>query len=72
MQTTIVSIPGIHCDACSTLIKDVSSEFPAVQRVDVDTISKQVSLKHSEDFDKGKWVAAIEELGDTYKVQPIF
>ncbi len=72
MQTTIVSIPGIHCDACSTLIKDVSSEFPAVQSIDVDTISKQVSLKHGEDFDKEKWVAAIEELGDTYKVHPVF
>ena len=69
MQTT-VSIPGIHCDACSTLIKDVSSDFPEIESVEVDTNSKQVTVKHNDDFPKDRWVAAIEELGDTYKVQP--
>lgn len=72
MPTTIVSIPGIHCDACATLIKDVSTDFPEIQQVDVDTNAKQVTLKHTDDFPKDRWVAAIEELGDTYKVQPVF
>lgn len=71
MQTT-VSIPGIHCDACATLIKDVSSDFPEIESVEVDINSKQVTLKHTEDFSKDRWTAAIEELGDTYKVQPVF
>ena len=72
MATTIVSIPGIHCDACSTLIKDVSSDFSEIESVEVDTHSKQVTVKHNDDFPKDRWVAAVEELGDTYKVQPIF
>lgn len=68
MQTT-VSIPGIHCAACASLIKDVSSEFPMIQNVDVDTETKKVTLAHDENFDLSKWTEEIESLGDTYKVQ---
>ena len=70
--TTIVSIPGIHCDACANLIKDVSSDFPEIQSVDVDVNAKQVTLKHSDDFPKDRWVSAIEELDSKYKVEPLF
>ncbi len=72
MPTTIVSVPGIHCEACSSLIKDVSSDFPEIESVEVDINSKQVTLKHTDDFPKEKWAAALEELGDKYKVQPVF
>lgn len=66
---TIVTIPGIHCAACATLIKDVSSEFPQIQKADVDIDTKKVTLEHGEDFDLSKWTEEIETLGDTYKVQ---
>jgi copper chaperone CopZ len=72
MPTTIVSIPGIHCAACATLIKDVSSDFPEIQSVDVDVTSKQVTIQHGDDFPKDKWIAAVEELDAKYKVQPVF
>ena len=72
MNTTIVSIPGIHCDACSSLIKDVSSDFPEIESVEVDINSKQVTLKHTEDFPKENWIRALEDLGDKYKVEPVF
>ena len=71
MQTT-VSIAGIHCASCVSLIKEVSSDFPEIETVEVDTNSKQVTVKHNDDFPKDRWVAAVEELGETYKVQPIF
>lgn len=67
MQTTF-SIPGIHCASCAALIKDVSSEFPAIKSVNVDVDTKQVTLDHDESFDKQKWTAEIESLGDTYKI----
>lgn len=70
MKTT-VSIPGIHCDACVTLIKDVSSDFPQIQNVDVDLNAKTVTLEHAEDFDAPKWSEEIESLGDKYKVHPV-
>jgi copper chaperone CopZ len=70
MQTT-VSIPGIHCAACATLIKDVSSEFPQIQNVEVNEETKKVSLEHSEDFDLSKWIEEVQLLGDTYTVHPI-
>jgi copper chaperone CopZ len=70
MTTTTVSIPGIHCAACANLIKDVSSDFPQIQRVDVDIEKKTVTLEHADDFDQNAWNTEVESLGDTYKVQP--
>ena len=69
MQTT-VSIPGMHCASCAALIKDVSSEFPAIKKVNVDLQSKQVTLEHEEGFELHTWSAEIETLGDAYKVFP--
>lgn len=69
MPTTTVSIPGIHCEGCVNLIKDVSGDFPEIQNVAVDIASKQVTLAHSDTFPKDRWIASIEELGDKYKVQ---
>lgn len=68
---TIVSIPGIHCASCAAMIKDVSSDFPQIQNVDVDIEKKAVTLEHGEDFDKTKWSEEIESLGDTYKIHSI-
>ncbi|OGJ59106.1 hypothetical protein A2881_03510 [Candidatus Peribacteria bacterium RIFCSPHIGHO2_01_FULL_55_13] len=67
MQTTI-SIPGMHCASCATLIKDVSSEFPQIQKADVNVETKIVTIEHAEDFDFAAWKTEIEALGDTYKV----
>lgn len=67
MKTT-VSIPGMHCNSCAEMIKEVSSEFPAVQDVNVDLDSKKVSIEHEDDFDTRLWVKEIESLGEDYKV----
>lgn len=67
---TVVSIPGIHCASCAALIKDVSSEFPQIQRVDVGVDTKKVTLEHGNDFNISKWSKEIESLGDTYKIHP--
>ena len=68
---TIVSIPGIHCASCAALIKDISVEFPQIQKVDVDMSSKKVTIEHGDDFDFTKWKQEIEALGDTYTTLPI-
>lgn len=68
---TIVSIPGIHCDACARLIKDVSGEFPAIHNVDVHIETKTVTIDHDEDFTLAEWIAEIESLDEKYHVQPI-
>ncbi len=71
MQTT-VSIPGIHCASCAALIKDVSSEFPAIKNVGVDIDTKKVTLDYDEGFDIQKWTKEIEALDEKYKVHPAF
>ena len=70
-MTTTVSIPGIHCASCSALIKDVSSEFPAIKNIEVDIESKKVSLDHDGSFDMQKWTQEIEALDEKYKVFPL-
>ena len=70
MPTTTVQIPGIHCASCAALIKDVSSEFPAIKSVNVDLVSKKVTLEYESDFDLAKWQVEIEGLGEAYKVLP--
>ncbi len=70
MPTTKVSIPGIHCEACAKLIKDVSSENVQIKNVDVDLNTKTVTLDHEADFDLKKWSEEIESLDEKYKIQP--
>lgn len=67
----IVTIPGIHCASCAVLIKDVSSEFPSIQNVDVDVDTKSITLEHDESFDLKKWTEEIEALDPKYKVVPL-
>lgn len=70
MKTT-VSIPGIHCNSCAAMIKDVSSEFSQIAKVDVDVAAKRVTLEHDASFDVAAWSHEIEGLGETYRVYPI-
>ncbi len=67
---TTVSIPGIHCEACSSLIKDVSNEFPSIKSVNVDVDTKMVTLDHDDTFDIQKWTEEIEALDPKYKILP--
>ena len=66
---TVVSIPGIHCQSCAALIKDVSSEFPQIQKVDVDITTKKVTIEHGGDLPLETWKTEIESLGGSYKIQ---
>lgn len=70
MKTTL-SIPGIHCDSCVALIKDVSSDYPAIKNVDISLDSKIVTLEHSDDLDLHKWIEDVEALSDQYKVHVV-
>lgn len=65
---TTVSILGIHCPSCSSLIKDVSSEFPAIQSIEIDIDTKKATLDHDESFELQKWVEEIEALDPKYKI----
>ncbi len=68
MPSTTVSIPGMHCASCATLIQDVSADFSAIQRVEIDLQRKTVTIAHDASFDFHAWKRAIEELGDAYKI----
>ena len=70
MQTT-VSIPGIHCASCASLIKDISAEFPAIKKIDIDLATKRVTIEHDDQFDCAKWSEEIESLDEKYKIHPL-
>ena len=71
MSTTKVSIPGIHCEGCAKLIKDVTNDYPLVTNADIDLNTKIVTLEHDPDFDLTKWSEEIESLDEKYKVHPL-
>lgn len=68
---TIFSIPGMHCESCVSLIKEVSSDFPSIQNIDIQLGTKKVEIEHAESFDRNLWIKEVEGLGDTYKVQKV-
>lgn len=70
-MSTTVSIPGIHCKSCETLIKSVSEDFPAITSIVIDSAKKQVTLEHDEGFNLADWSKAIGELGPDYRVQSL-
>ena len=67
---TTVSIPAIHCEGCASLIKDVSSDFPAVTKTDVDLATKLVTIDHDGSLDLAAWSAEVEAANPEYKVLP--
>ncbi len=68
LMQTIVKIPGMHCEGCVNLIKDVSMEEPGVQNIEIDLDTKIVTLEHDDTFDMADWKDGIEILDDAYKV----
>ncbi|MFH1444478.1 MAG: heavy-metal-associated domain-containing protein [Candidatus Peregrinibacteria bacterium] len=68
---TLVQIPGIHCQFCAVLIRDVSQEFPSIQNIDVNVDLKTVDLRHDGHFDLTSWTGAVEELNTSYTVKPL-
>jgi copper chaperone CopZ len=67
-MTTRVSIPGIHCEGCARLIKDVSGDYPAIAKLDVDLQAKTVTIQHEPAFDLAAWTKEIEALNEAFKV----
>jgi copper chaperone CopZ len=68
MQMT-VSIPGIHCKACETLIRDVSTEFPQITSLSFDLSKKQVQIVYDEGFDFNQWSMAVGKLSPDYQAK---
>ncbi|MBI2453906.1 heavy-metal-associated domain-containing protein [Candidatus Peregrinibacteria bacterium] len=68
MANSTFSIPGMHCQSCAALIRDVSGEFAGITKVDVDVGSKNVVVEHADGFDLSPWIAGVEALGEAYKV----
>ena len=58
----------MHCASCAALIKDISSEFPSIRNIDIDVVSKKVTIEHTEEFDAQKWTQEVESLDEKYKV----
>lgn len=65
---TVVSVPGLHCNSCTLLVKDVSSEFPAIKDVNINLTTKRVEIDHTDDLDITAWTKAVEALGEQYAV----
>ena len=63
MKTTI-TIKGIHCAACKSLIEDVGKDIPGVAACTVDFKTGETVIEYEHMPDWGKFKAEIEQLGD--------
>ncbi len=71
MPITKVFIPGIHCEGCAKLIKDVSTDYRQIKNVSIDLKGKTVTIDHEPVFDLQKWSEEIESLDEKYKIHPL-
>ena len=60
---TEFSIDGMHCAACSMLIKDICSDFTSIRSCEVDVTSGTVVIEHDGTLDPGALTSEIEATG---------
>ncbi len=64
MITRVFSVPGMHCDACPTLLTSVLEELPGVTRVDASLSEKRVTIDYDPDkTGEATLIATIKEAG---------
>lgn len=64
VKKTNIIIKGTHCQACKTLIEDISSEVPGVISCKVNYKTGETNITHSQDFDPQLFKSLIEEIGE--------
>ena len=62
METKTYSVPGMHCGHCEAAIRGELEPLSGVESVDVDLVTKRVSVR-GENLDDSTLVAAIDEAG---------
>ncbi len=70
MTTVELSVTGMHCASCASLIEEVLAEQPGLLEARVDLEAERAALTFDDDVtDLGALQAAIAELG--YGASPI-
>jgi copper chaperone len=62
MTETTYSVPGLHCAHCERVVTDEVTAVAGVASVDVDLVTKLVTVRGDE-FDDDAVRAAIDEAG---------
>lgn len=63
-MTTTLSIQGMHCGSCKTLIEDVCGDIPGVMSCTVDVAAGSVRIEHDATVSTETIRREIEQLGD--------
>ena len=61
-ETTVYSVPGLHCDHCRAAVAREVSALPGVEHVDVDLETKRVTVTGAS-LDDAAIREAIDEAG---------
>ena len=62
-NTTTVTAPDITCGGCANAIKNAFGRMEGVGQVDVDVATKQVTVQHGDNIDRGKIVDVLDKAG---------
>lgn len=70
MTTTSISVAGMHCASCKTLIEEVAMETPGVRSCAVDLEKGTGTVVHDDAFDFDAFAREIGALGP-YRVTKV-
>ena len=62
-NTTTVTAPDITCGGCANAIKNAFGRMEGVGQVDVDVVTKQVTVQHGDNIDREKIVDVLDKAG---------
>ncbi len=63
MVVQVFTVAGMSCEHCVQAVTGEFSKLPGVQRVDVDLISRTVTVAADRALDQGEVEAAVDEAG---------
>lgn len=64
MNELILHVPGMTCGHCESSIKGALAKLPGIERVDVDLVSKDVTVAIADlATDRATIVATLDDIG---------
>lgn len=64
MNELILHVPGMTCGHCESSIKGALGKLPGIERVDVDLVSKDVTVSIADTAtDRATIVATLDDIG---------
>lgn len=62
-KNTKLIVPDIVCGGCANAIKNALGKVDGIQNVEVDIVTKEVSVEHGENVGRGIIIEVLDQAG---------